>query len=116
MRHELAPAELWDIDTPDQLLAWQLRSTPAVSSILEQAAPGPPRLDRPVVIAIDGPSCSGKSILATAVALRSGASILEGDDFYRNSLPRLTASQREAMSDAEVVDAVIDWERLREEA
>jgi molybdopterin-guanine dinucleotide biosynthesis protein A/uridine kinase len=114
--HELAPAELWDIDTPDQLLAWQLRSARAVSSILELAAQGRPRLDRPVVIAVDGPSCSGKSILATAVALRSGASILEGDDFYRNSLPRLTASQREAMSDAEVVDVVIDWERLREEA
>ncbi len=69
----------------------------------------------PVVIAIDGPSCSGKSILATAVALRSGASILAGDDFYRDTLPGLTATQREAMSDAAVVDVVIDWERLREE-
>ena len=114
---QLSPAELWDIDTADQLLAWQLRSSAAVSSILElvtkrqeQAA------GLPVVVAIDGPSCAGKSILATAVALRSAASIVEGDNFYRNTLPRLSVAQREAMSDAAVVDAVIDWERLRAEA
>lgn len=111
----LAPAELWDIDTPDQLLAWRLQSSAAVSSILNLAAERRKGVDRPVVIAIDGPSCSGKSILATAVALRSGASILEGDDFYRDTLPSLSAAQREAMSDAAVVDAVIDWERLRDE-
>jgi uridine kinase len=88
----------------------------AVSSILDLAAERLGGADRPVVIAIDGPSCAGKSILATAVALRSGASVLEGDDFYRRTLPRLTLTQREAMSDSSVVDAVIDWERLRDEA
>jgi molybdopterin-guanine dinucleotide biosynthesis protein A len=113
---ELTPAELWDIDTPDHLLAWQLQSSPAVSSILAMAAERHSEADRPVVIAIDGPSCSGKSILATALALRSGASVLEGDDFYRNTLPGVTPAQREAMSDAAVVDAVIDWGRLRDEA
>jgi molybdopterin-guanine dinucleotide biosynthesis protein A/uridine kinase len=111
----LEPAELWDIDTRDQLLAWQLQFSAAVSSILDLVAESAKTTDRPVVIAIDGPSCSGKSILAAAVALRSGAAVLEGDDFYRDTLPRLTATQREAMSDAAVVDAVIDWERLREE-
>jgi molybdenum cofactor guanylyltransferase len=114
--HELAPAELWDIDTPDQLLAWQLRGSTAVSAILDLAAQRAAKVDRPVVIAIDGPSCAGKSILATAVALRSGATVLEGDDFYRNTLPGLAPSQREAMPDAAVVDAVIDWERLRDQA
>ena len=114
---ELAPAELWDIDTADQLLVWRLRSSAAVLSIMDvvterQAAAA----GAPVVIAIDGPSCAGKSILATALALRSGAAVVEGDDFYRNTLPRLTVAQREAMSDAAVVDAVIDWERLRAEA
>jgi molybdopterin-guanine dinucleotide biosynthesis protein A/uridine kinase len=113
---ELTRAELWDIDTADQLLAWRLRSSAAVSSILELAAERRADADRSVVIAIDGPSCSGKSILATAVALRSRASVLEGDDFYRHTLPRLTAAQRAAMSDLAVVDAVIDWERLRDEA
>jgi uridine kinase len=112
---KLAPAELWDIDTHDQLLVWRLQSSAAVSSILDLAAERQKGVDRPVVIAIDGPSCSGKSILATAVALRSGASVLEGDDFYRDTLPSLSAAQREAMSDAAVVDAVIDWERLRDE-
>lgn len=112
----LASAELWDIDTPDQLLAWKLQSSAAVSSILNLAAQRASAVDRPVVIAIDGPSCSGKSILATAVSLRSGGSVLEGDDFYRSSLPWLTVSQREAMSDAAVVDSVIDWERLRDQA
>jgi molybdopterin-guanine dinucleotide biosynthesis protein A len=111
----LAAAELWDIDTPDQLLAWRLQSSAAVSAILGQAAERRKRIDRPVVIAIDGPSCSGKSVLAAAVGLRSGGSVLEGDDFYRNRLPGLSAGQRAAMSEAEVVDAVIDWERLRDE-
>jgi molybdenum cofactor guanylyltransferase len=114
---ELAPAELWDIDTADQLLVWRLRSSAAVLSIMDlvterqTAVPGPP-----VVVAVDGPSCAGKSILATALGLRSGAAVVEGDDFYRHTLPRLTVAQREAMSDAAVVDAVIDWERLRAEA
>jgi molybdopterin-guanine dinucleotide biosynthesis protein A len=114
--HELPPAELWDIDTPDQLLAWRMQSSPAVSSILDLIAERQSKSDRPVVIAIDGPSCAGKSILATAVGLRSGASVLEGDDFYRDTLPRLRAGQRAAMSDDAVVDAVIDWERLRDAA
>jgi molybdenum cofactor guanylyltransferase len=114
---ELAPAELWDIDTADQLLIWRLRSSAAVLSIMDvvterQAGSS----GSPVVIAIDGPSCAGKSILATALALRSGAAVVEGDDFYRLTLQGLTVPQREAMSDAAVADAVIDWERLRAEA
>ena len=116
MSQGLAPAELWDIDSPDQLIAWRLRSSSAVSSILELAIERPPGAERPVVIAIDGPSCAGKSILATALALRSDGSVLEGDDFYRQRLPRLTLTQRETMSDSAVVNAVIDWERLRAEA
>ena len=114
--HQLAQAELWDIDTPDQLLAWRMRSSAAVSAILEMAAERQAGADHAIVVAIDGPSCAGKSILATAVALRSSASIVEGDDFYRNTLPKLSLPQREAMSDAAVVDAVIDWQRLLAEA
>jgi molybdenum cofactor guanylyltransferase len=113
---ELAPAELWDIDTADQLLAWQLQSSAAVSSILELIAERQARIDRPVVIAIDGPSCAGKSILATAVALRSGGAVIEGDDFYQTVLPKLSVAQRDQMSDDAVVDTVIDWKRLRDKA
>jgi molybdopterin-guanine dinucleotide biosynthesis protein A/uridine kinase len=115
MSQRLEPAELWDIDTRDQLLAWRLQSSAAVSSILDLVAERAKTIDRPVVIAIDGPSCSGKSIFATAVALRSGAAVLEGDDFYRDTLPTLSAIHRQAMPDAAVVDAVIDWERLRDD-
>jgi molybdenum cofactor guanylyltransferase len=113
---ELPPAELWDIDIPDHLIAWRLRSSRVVSSILDLAIEHRSRVERPVVIAIDGPSCAGKSILATALGLRSGGSVVEGDDFYRHTLPRLTVTQREMMSDGAVADAVIDWERLRAEA
>jgi uridine kinase len=84
--------------------------------ILDAVAERRAALDRPIVIAIDGPSCAGKSILANAVALRAGGSVLEGDDFYRTALRKLSVAQREAISDAGVVDAVIDWERLRDEA
>jgi molybdenum cofactor guanylyltransferase len=114
--HDLSSAELWDIDTPDQLLAWRLRSSPTVELILDAVAERRAALDRPIVIAIDGPSCAGKSILANAVALRAGGSVLEGDAFYRTALQKLSVAQREAISDAGVVDAVIDWERLRDEA
>jgi molybdopterin-guanine dinucleotide biosynthesis protein A/uridine kinase len=114
--HEMVPAELWDIDTPDQLLAWQLQSSPAVSSILDVITERGSRLDRPIVLVIDGPSCAGKSILATVVALRSGASVVEGDDFYRSTVSKLTVTERVAMPGAAVVHAVIDWERLRDEA
>ena len=113
---ELAATEVWDIDTPEQLLAWQLQYSAAVSSILELIAARQARIDRPVVIAIDGPSCAGKSILATAVALRSGGAVVEGDDFYQTMLPKLSVAQRDQMSDAAVVDAMIDWERLRDKA
>jgi molybdopterin-guanine dinucleotide biosynthesis protein A/uridine kinase len=112
---QLAPVEVWDVDTLDQLLVWRLQSSPAVSSILDLVAQRQREVDRPVVVAIDGPSCSGKSILAAAVSLRTGGSVLAGDDFYRSMLPRMAGSQREAMSDAAVVASVIDWQRLRDE-
>jgi uridine kinase len=54
--------------------------------------------------------------LAAALHLRSGATILPGDDFYWADLPKLTPAQRQAMNDAEVADAVMDWPRLRTEA
>jgi uridine kinase len=111
----LEPAELWDIDTRDQLLAWRLKSSAAVSSILDLVAEQAKAPDRPVIIAIDGPSCSGNAILANAVSFLSSAVVLEGDDFYRDTLPSLSAAQREVMPDAAVAAAVIDWERLRNE-
>ena len=45
-----------------------------------------------------------------------GGAVIEGDDFYRAMLPKLSVAQRDEMSDAAVVDAVIDWDRLRDKA
>ena len=114
---ELAPAELWDIDTPDQLLVWRLRSSAAVSSIMDvaterQAAAPSDQSSLPLMARAAQVSRFLRRRWHFDLGLRS----LEGDDFYRNTLPRLTVAQREAMSDAAVVDAVIDWERLRAEA
>ena len=112
---ELAPTEVWDIDTPDQLLAWQLQSSAAVSSILELIAARQARIDRPVVIAT-----TAQAVQANQSRDRSrpaiGGAVIEGDDFYRAMLPKLSVAQRDEMSDAAVVDAVIDWDRLRDKA
>lgn len=113
----LPAAEHWDIDTAKQLAAWAAQDAPSVTAVLDAVA----QLRRsgrggPLVVALDGRSCAGKSTLATALALRTDATVLEGDDFYGPALPSLTAAERDAMSDAEVADAVIDWRRLRTEA
>lgn len=60
------------------------------------------------MVALDGRSCTGKSTLATALRLRPDATVLEGDDFYRASLPGLIRADRDAMSDAAVIDAVVE--------
>jgi len=39
---------------------------------------------RPLVIALDGPSAAGTSTLALAVGQRLSASVVAGDDFYRD--------------------------------
>ena len=99
---------------PDQLLAWRLRSSPAVSSILDLAAERQAGgLTGRLSLPLTAQAVRANRSWRLRSALRSGASVVEGDDFYRNTLPRLGVAQREAMSDAAVVDAVIDWERLR---
>ena len=108
---------VFDIDDHDHLTAWQLAHSPAIEDVLSaiERRRGADRR-QPLVVAIDGPSCAGKSILATALRLRTSATLIEGDDFYGTDLPSRTAMEREAMSDAEVAAAVIDWRRLRDQA
>ena len=107
-RVPVAPCH-FDIDTPDQLLAWQLRDSGAVRAVLHVlhgrgviSSDGSPdtALDRPFVIAIDGPSGAGKSTLATALTLRTPATVIESDDFYSPHLTGLDQPAREKMSDA----------------
>jgi uridine kinase len=65
-----------------------------------------------VVVAIDGPSCAGKSTLTGELArLRGDVAIVEGDDFYRP----LNESTRAALTPIEAVDLLFDWERLRDQ-
>ena len=123
-RVPVAPGH-FDIDTPDQLLAWQLRDSAAVRAVLDElrgrgvtSSDGSPltALDRPCVMAIDGPSGAGKSTLAAALTLRTSATVIESDDFYSSHLPGLDQRARERMSDAEAAACIIDWRRLRDEA
>ena len=122
-RVPVAPGH-FDIDTRDQLLAWQLRESSAVRAALDvlcgravtssDGSPGTP-LDRPCVIAIDGPSGAGKSTLAAALTLCTPATVIESDDFYSPHLAGLDERAREEMSDADAAACIIDWRRLRDE-
>lgn len=69
------------------------------------------RPGRPLIVAVDGASAAGTSTLAAAVGLRLGASVMDGDDFYRD----LPEQRRAALTPAEGVDQYFDWQRLRHE-
>lgn len=113
---DLAADRVFDVDTPDQLLVWRLRTGRTVTRVVAAiAARRSAAVGGPVVVAIDGPGGAGKSTLAAAVALRTGGIVVEGDDFYSPALARRGPAERDRMSDAEAVDAVIDWRRLRRE-
>jgi uridine kinase len=68
---------------------------------------------RPLLVAIDGQSGSGKSELAARVAERLDAVVVPTDDFYASDV---TDAEWAARSPAERVADVIDWRRLRAEA
>nr|WP_294691438.1 NTP transferase domain-containing protein [uncultured Friedmanniella sp.] len=112
----LAPDVLFDIDTLDQLAAWQAQASPAVAAVLERLAALPPAPGRPRVIALDGASGTGKSTLAAALRLRTGATVLPGDDFYAPSMAVLDAAGRDRLTGADVAARAFDWRRLRAEA
>jgi uridine kinase len=68
---------------------------------------------RPLLVAIDGPSGSGKSELAALVAEAVDAVVVPSDDFYASDV---TDADWAARSPAERAADVIDWRRLRAEA
>lgn len=113
VRVQVPARAAWDVDTPEQLRIWQLSTGPAVDSVLRALA----ELTvggGPAVLALDGPSGAGKTALATALALRTGASVLEGDDFYSPLLGSQTLAHASARPVAELAaDGVVDWRRLR---
>lgn len=115
LRHRLSDAAVFDIDTQAQLAAWLLRDSAAVDHILtavRRVAPTP----RPVVVAIDGPSAAGKSTLAAALALRTEAVVVAGDDFYAGGLTESSLAGLADRTDADLAGTLFDWRRLREEA
>ncbi len=63
----------------------------------------------PVLVALDGRSGAGKSTLARQVGARTGALVIDGDDFYRGA----DGATWDAMGPAEKVHLVIDWRRQR---
>lgn len=69
------------------------------------------RQTTPTVIAVDGRSGAGKTTLAASVASRLDATLVEGDDFYRD----LPEAERVSLDATAGVNLYFDWERLRDE-
>ncbi|HWL50543.1 MAG TPA: hypothetical protein VNT92_11745 [Acidimicrobiia bacterium] len=81
---------------PVSVLAGRIRQ-------IERDRPGP------ILVALDGRSAAGKSILAAVVAPLVGAVVIDGDDFYSGG----SAETWDAMSAAEKADHCMDWRRQR---
>ena len=134
--HPLSAAAVFDIDTPDQLRTWELRTSPAVERILAWVGLPDGEKSRKTAgsgalidatfrdfsalggaalggVAIDGPSGGGKSTLAGALALRTRCVVVAGDDFYN---PALSGEHPPEWADSEIADQAFDWRRLRSEA
>ncbi len=66
----------------------------------------------PMLVVLDGQSGAGKSTLAAAVAVDTGAAVIDGDDFYSGG----SDAEWDARTPEEKVASCIDWRRLRSEA
>ena len=66
---------------------------------------------RPLVIALDGPSAAGTSTLSADLGVRLSASVVAGDDFYRD----MPEEQPWALTAVQGVEEYFDWQRLRHE-
>jgi uridine kinase len=64
------------------------------------------------VIAVDGHSAAGKSMFADAIAERTDATIVRGDDFYTV----MADDDRARLSPQKGIESYYDWRRLRDEA
>jgi uridine kinase len=70
------------------------------------------RTDETTIIAIDGPGGSGKRTLAATVAeLLDGATVIQGDDFYRP----MPEHEREQLDAQQGYQHYFDWQRLRDQ-
>jgi uridine kinase len=69
------------------------------------------RLNRPVLVAVDGRSGTGKSTLAAEVAERYRGGCITADDFWSGG----AEDYWQALAPDERADRAIDWRRLRAE-
>jgi len=70
-------------------------------------------LGRPVVVALDGGSGSGKSTIARRLANRTDVALVPLDDFYQTAIPEVDLHRLTA---AEKLSTVFDWPRGRADA
>jgi uridine kinase len=68
--------------------------------------------DRPLFIALDGRSGTGKSTLSKSLAQKLDAAVIDGDDFYTGG----TLTEWAKRNPKEKAELVIDWKRIRNEA
>ena len=85
----------------------------AVHKIVQQVQRRQLAKSKPLLIAIDGGSGSGKSTVASAAAEKLGAALVLGDDFFAAHITDQGWAQRDFK--ARAADS-IDWQRLRREA
>ena len=64
-------------------------------------------MDRPLIVALDGRSAAGKTMLAAALGERLDAGVIEGDDFYAGGVAV------RAEPPAALVAACTDWQHQR---
>jgi para-aminobenzoate synthetase len=67
----------------------------------------------PILVALDGGSGSGKSVIASLIAEELSAAVIQGDDFFAAEIPDAEWELR--TPEARAANA-IDWQRLRAES
>jgi len=70
-------------------------------------------LARPVVVALDGGSGSGKSTIAARLAKLTDIALVPLDDFYQTQVPESEWPQKTV---TERLNGVFEWDRIRHEA
>lgn len=78
--HQLSADQAFDIDTRDQLVAWQLRDSAAVRQVLAALGDVPSQSDRPRVVALSGPAEVSTAVLLLALRLRTDAAVVDVAD------------------------------------
>lgn len=71
------------------------------------------RLDRPVIVALDGGSGAGKSTISNRLRKMGDVAVITLDDFYQTTIPE---SEWPTKTAKERLESVFEWKRVRLEA